>query len=244
MLTALVFTLWPLARARDIRAAELFRDLTAARRAWPRAGYVAATAAVAALLVATATLLSGAPELALGTAAGVIGALVLLLLAARGLRRLARRLGRGRATRGRPALRWALAALGGPSGETASVVLVARPRPERAGRHRPDRLEPAQPDHPRPARPRPGLLLRRHPERPARRLPRPRPRRARRDRGRDRPDAARHHHPHQRPPGARGRRPALGAERRPRRHLRRAPRRRARRSPKAPGGPTTTPARR
>ena len=46
-----------------------------------------------------------------------------LLAAAWGLRRLARRLGRGGLVRGRPALRWALAALGGPSGETASVVL-------------------------------------------------------------------------------------------------------------------------
>ncbi|HMQ92941.1 MAG TPA: drug:proton antiporter [Amaricoccus sp.] len=122
-LTALIFSIWPLARARDIRAAELFRDLTAARRAWPAPRFVAATLALAGLLVGLATWLSGAPELALGTAGGVIGALLLLLLAARGLGRLARRLARSRLARGRPALRWALAALGGPSGETASVVL-------------------------------------------------------------------------------------------------------------------------
>ena len=122
-LTALIFSIWPLARARDIRAAELFRDLTAARRAWPAPRFVAATLALAGLLVGLATWLSGAPELALGTAGGVIGALLLLLLAAHGLRRLARRVARGRLARGRPALRWALAALGGPSGETASVVL-------------------------------------------------------------------------------------------------------------------------
>ena len=124
LLTAFLFTLWPLARARDIRAAELFRDLTATRRSWPRLPYVAATAALALVLVAAATLLSGAPELALGTAGGVAGALALLLLTAHGLRTLARRAGRGRLTRGRPALRWALGALGGPSGETASVVLA------------------------------------------------------------------------------------------------------------------------
>lgn len=122
-LTALIFSIWPLARARDIRAAELFRDLTAARRAWPAPRFVAATLALAGLLVGLATWLSGAPELALGTAGGVIGALLLLLLAAHGLRRLARRVARSRLARGRPALRWALAALGGPSGETASVVL-------------------------------------------------------------------------------------------------------------------------
>ncbi len=124
VLTALLFTVWPLGRAREIRAAELFRDLTAARRAWPRPAYVAVTAALAAALVAAATVFSGTAELALGTAAGVAGALLVLLAAALGLRRLARRLGRGRLTRGRPALRWALAALGGPAGETASVVLA------------------------------------------------------------------------------------------------------------------------
>ncbi len=123
-LTALLFTVWPLARARDIRAAELFRDLTSARRAWPGWATIGATAGLAALLVGSATFLSGAPELALGTAAGVVGALVVLLGAAWGLRRVARRLGRGRVVRGRPALRWALAALGGPSGETTSVVLA------------------------------------------------------------------------------------------------------------------------
>ncbi len=123
-LTALLFTVWPLGRVRDIRAAELYRDLTAARRAWPRWPFVVATLVLAALLVAAATRLSGAPELALGTAGGVIGALLVLLAAAAGLRRLAGRLARGRLAHGRPALRWALAALGGPSGETASVVLA------------------------------------------------------------------------------------------------------------------------
>ena len=124
ILTAVLFSVWPLARARDIRAAALFRDLTAARRAWPRPGYVAATAGLAALLVTAAAVLSGTPELALGTAGGVAAALAALALAAAGLRRLARRLGRGRLVRGRPALRWALSALGGPSGETASAVMA------------------------------------------------------------------------------------------------------------------------
>jgi putative ABC transport system permease protein len=123
-LTALLFSVWPLARARDIHAAELFRDLTAGRRAWPRPVYVAATVLIAAALVGTATALSASPALAIRTAGGVAAALAVLLVAAEGLRRLARRLGRGPVTRGRPALRWALAAVGGPSGETASVVLA------------------------------------------------------------------------------------------------------------------------
>ena len=121
-MTALIFTLWPLARARDIRAAELFRDIEGPRR-WPAPVFIGATLALIAALVALATRLSGDPELALTTAAGVLLALALLFLAALGLRALARWLARGEMTRGRPALRWALAALGGPSGETAPVVL-------------------------------------------------------------------------------------------------------------------------
>lgn len=122
-LTALLFSVWPLARARDIRAAELFRDLTAAHRGWPKPVYVAATLLLGAALIGSATWLSASPALTLRIAGGVIAALLVLLLAAEALRRLARRLGRGPVTRGRPALRWALAAVGGPSGETASVVL-------------------------------------------------------------------------------------------------------------------------
>ncbi|WP_299130958.1 FtsX-like permease family protein [uncultured Amaricoccus sp.] len=122
-LTALIFTLWPLARARDIRAAELFRDLAATRRRWPRPVFLGLIGLLVAALVGIATRLSGATKLALGASAGVIGALFLLFLAALGLSALCRRLARGGLPRGRPALRWALGALGGPSGETASVVM-------------------------------------------------------------------------------------------------------------------------
>jgi putative ABC transport system permease protein len=121
-MTSLIFTLWPLALARDIRAAELFRDIQTRRR-WPAPIFIAATLALIAGLIGLATRLSGNPELALTTAAGVLFALALLFLAALGLRALSRLLARSEMTRGRPALRWALAALGGPSGETAPVVL-------------------------------------------------------------------------------------------------------------------------
>jgi putative ABC transport system permease protein len=123
LLAALIFTIWPLARARDIRAAALYRDLTAAVRGWPRPPYVLLTAGLVALLVLTATLLAGEARLALWSAAGIAGALGLLLVAAIGARALARKLARGRLARGRPALRLALASVGGPTGETASVVL-------------------------------------------------------------------------------------------------------------------------
>jgi putative ABC transport system permease protein len=123
LLTALIFALWPLARARDVRAAALYREAAEGARVWPRPQYLAAIAALAVLLVAAAAWLSGVWILALGFAGGVAGALVALWLAAIGVRRLARRAARSRAVRGRPALRLALGAVGGPGGETAGVIL-------------------------------------------------------------------------------------------------------------------------
>ena len=120
LLAAFAFSLWPLARVRDIRPAALFRDEAAPGR--PRPAALAATVLLAALLVAAALLLSGAPRLALAVAGGVAGALLVLALAARGLVALARRA--APAARGRPALRWALGALGGPARDTAPVVLA------------------------------------------------------------------------------------------------------------------------
>lgn len=122
-LVAAIFTIWPLARARDLRAAALFRDLAAGASAWPQRRYVALSGGLVALLVATAVLLAGDGRLALWAAAGVIGVLALLALVARGVGLLARRLGHARIAAGRPWLRLAFGAVGGPSGETASVVL-------------------------------------------------------------------------------------------------------------------------
>jgi putative ABC transport system permease protein len=123
LLTALIFTLWPLARARDIRAAGLFRDLAGGEARLPKPVYIAAVAALAAILVALATWRSGSEDLALTMAAGVAGALVALWCAAYGVRALARRLSRSGVARGRPAFRLALGAVGGPAAETASVVM-------------------------------------------------------------------------------------------------------------------------
>ncbi|OZA03096.1 MAG: hypothetical protein B7Y02_16695, partial [Rhodobacterales bacterium 17-64-5] len=66
---------------------------------------------------------SGSPALALGTLGGVLAALVVLGLAGLGLKLAARRMARWRAIAGRPGLRWALAAIGGPRSEALSVVL-------------------------------------------------------------------------------------------------------------------------
>jgi putative ABC transport system permease protein len=123
ILTALLFTLWPLARASETRAAALYRESGGRARVRPRLGWVLATLALAGALVGGAAILSGVATLALASAAGIVGALGVLLLAAWGLRRAARALARSRAVRGRPALRLALGAIGGPREEAASVVL-------------------------------------------------------------------------------------------------------------------------
>jgi putative ABC transport system permease protein len=76
-----------------------------------------------ALLMGAAVWFSGVPELALGTAGGVLGALVVLALAAWAVRRGARAASRSIWARGRTALRLALGAIGGPREEAASVIL-------------------------------------------------------------------------------------------------------------------------
>ncbi len=121
-LSALIFTLLPLARTERIRPAALYRG-GAGTRGWPRKPYLMALVVLALTLIGSATWLSGIPELALGAAGGILGALLILSLAAIGLRRAARRIARTGATRGRPALRSALAAIGAPRSDATSVVL-------------------------------------------------------------------------------------------------------------------------
>ena len=121
-LAALIFTLIPLARTERIRPAALYRG-GSGTRGWPRTRWLVVLALLAAALVGTATLASGIPELALGTAGGILTALAVLALAALALRLAARRLARSSTARGRPALRAALAAIGGPMGDALPVIL-------------------------------------------------------------------------------------------------------------------------
>ena len=120
---SLLFTVWPLARASSTRAAALYRAASGRVTGWPAPVWWAVTAGLAVALVAGAMAFSGAALLALWAAVGVAGALLVLVLAAQGLRWLARRLARSRLMQGRPALRLAVSAIGGPGQETASVVL-------------------------------------------------------------------------------------------------------------------------
>ncbi|MFN4155100.1 MAG: ABC transporter permease [Paracoccaceae bacterium] len=119
--TALLFTLWPLARTRNLRAAALYRG--AGREGWAGWPAAVAVAALLVMLVGGAVWFSGVPPLALGSAAGIAGALLVLAGAAWLLRRVANGLARSVFARGRVALRLALAAIGGPRAEATSVVL-------------------------------------------------------------------------------------------------------------------------
>ncbi|MEO0938351.1 MAG: FtsX-like permease family protein [Pseudomonadota bacterium] len=121
LLTAFIFTLWPLARAEEVRAATLFRDALDQARLLPAPRYVLATLIALALLITAAALFSQTWMLTLWTAGGIAGALLLLVLAAIGIRRLARAL--APRARGRASVRWALAAISGPRESAASVVL-------------------------------------------------------------------------------------------------------------------------
>ena len=120
--SAFLFALWPLARSEQVRAAALYRGGLAG--GWPRLPYILALFALAALLIGGSAWMSGAATLALGTAGGVVGALIILGLASWGLARLAQRLARAKVLQGRVALRLALASIGAPRAETTQVVLA------------------------------------------------------------------------------------------------------------------------
>lgn len=122
LLSVLIFTLWPLARAREVRAAALYREAAGAARRWPGWRWVVTTLSLLAVLLTAAIAFSGNLRLTLWTAGGITGALLVLALAAMLVQRLARAL-RPR-LRGRPALGWALGAIGGP-GTTAGPVMLS-----------------------------------------------------------------------------------------------------------------------
>ncbi|WP_170386005.1 ABC transporter permease [Ruegeria atlantica] len=121
LLTAFLFTLWPLAQTEEVRAATLFRDALSSTRALPRPVFIVATAIGLVLLIASAAWFSGSSRLTLWTSGGLVGALFLLSLSALAIRKLAR-VGTTMA-RGRPTLRWALSAISDPREGAASVVL-------------------------------------------------------------------------------------------------------------------------
>ncbi|MEI6798094.1 MAG: FtsX-like permease family protein [Pseudomonadota bacterium] len=121
MVSGLLFALWPLAQAVRQRVTSLYRGT--AERVWPKPAHLAWMAALLALFVGGAVWFSGNASLALGTLGGVFAALAVLAAAGLGVKHLARASARLGFVNGRPALRWALAAMGGPRSEVQAVIL-------------------------------------------------------------------------------------------------------------------------
>ncbi len=118
LLVALAFTIWPLARAAEIRPAALYRDLVAPGRRLPRPGYVIATLALFVALAALAILGTEERRFAMSFVFAAIVAFVLFRLIAGGVAKVARRI-RPRDVR----LKLAFASLHRPGAATAALLL-------------------------------------------------------------------------------------------------------------------------
>lgn len=118
LLVALAFTIWPLARAAEIRPAALYRDLVAPGRRLPRPGYVIATLALFVALAALAILGTEERRFAAAFVFAAIIAFVLFRVIASGVARVARHI-RPRDVR----LKLAFASLHRPGAATAALLL-------------------------------------------------------------------------------------------------------------------------
>lgn len=119
LITAMVFAIWPLARAREISAAALFRDIVAPARRWPRPEYIAILAILLATLAGLAFLIAGDARFAFWFVIGIGASFALLRLLAFAIMALARRL----PSPGRPELRLALTNLHRPGSAAPAVLL-------------------------------------------------------------------------------------------------------------------------
>ena len=119
-LTAFVFALWPLAVAREVSPASLFRALLTPTRRWPRRPYLLLLAAAVTLLVALAVL--GVPQPTIGAWFVLTVAVAVLLLW--GLTKLVVLAARRFAQRGGFALRLALANLHRPGSASPRVIMA------------------------------------------------------------------------------------------------------------------------
>jgi putative ABC transport system permease protein len=119
LLVALLFALWPLGRAGEIRAAALFREEVAPTFQWPRWTIVAATLVTAAAVAALAILTSDRRMVAVYVLLGLAAIFIVFPLLGALIAWLARKLPRP----SRPELGLALGNLGAPGGLTRSAVL-------------------------------------------------------------------------------------------------------------------------
>jgi putative ABC transport system permease protein len=120
LLAAAAFAIPPLARAREIAPAGLFRDLVAPSRLRGRLTYRAAALAIFAAIAALSVLLSPYPEFNLGFLAGMGAVLVFLRLAGVLIHRVIARLPRARSQ----SVRLALANLVRPGAPSTSITVA------------------------------------------------------------------------------------------------------------------------
>ncbi len=120
ILSAAAFSIPPLARAREIAPASLFRDIVAPVHARGRVPYLIAAALAGLVVIVLATVISPYPTFALWFIAGAAGALLILRVVAMGLRWSLRKIPRPR----NATFRLALANLTRPGAATSSVVVA------------------------------------------------------------------------------------------------------------------------
>ncbi len=118
LLTATLFAIWPLARARETPAASLFRDVVARRR-WPRPVYLVLIALTFITLVALAILTVEEQIFAVGFVIAASAIFLILMGVGSLVQMVARHVPRSRI----PTLRLAIANLHRPGSATASVIL-------------------------------------------------------------------------------------------------------------------------
>jgi putative ABC transport system permease protein len=123
LLASAIFSLWPLARARDIRAADLFRDAATSTKTLPKAQYLIAVAVLTALLIASAAYFSGVPTLTLWVSFGLAASFLALLAVSFGTHKLAKYLAGTKLPRRAPATHLALRAIGAAGNDAAPVIL-------------------------------------------------------------------------------------------------------------------------
>jgi len=119
LIAATAFSIWPLAAAREVPAAALFRDLVAPARRWPRAVYIVLDLVAASALAALAIGWAHDKRVAAWFVVGAIVSLAGFRLLAWGVVKLARLVPRPR----RPVLRLALANVHRPGAPTPSVLV-------------------------------------------------------------------------------------------------------------------------
>ena len=131
---ATLFTLWPLSRCENIKAAALFREMNLIKDGFPRLKYLVLSFILVLILLIISAVFNQNPELTSWFALGFTVALVTLFLSARILMYCIKKF--GRIINGHPSTRWALAAMGGTQEGTNNSLIAIGSRLNRACHNR------------------------------------------------------------------------------------------------------------